>query len=227
MINSQSHTAVAEPEPSQAKRKIAKSSKGHFVGQLVYQLMGVPQILAFESLLEYHAALCFIYMFNVVEVEEQIAAIAFRKPDGSPGQHFFDFRVTFRGGRRIAIAVKPEHIAQRYKFVATMSAVASATTLQVADGVYIVTERNIDPVLLHNAKLFHAARHNDSQMDQIIQDGIKDVLEPIQISEFLQNTGCYGAGYFSVARSIRFGHALHMDGGRIEPSSLIMSGRTQ
>jgi hypothetical protein len=227
MINSQTHTAVADPAPSQAKRKIVRSSKGHFVGQLVYQLMGLPQVLAFESLLEYHAALCFIYMFNVVEVEEQIAAIAFRKPNGSPGLHYFDFRVTFRGGRRIAIAVKPEHIAQRYKFVATMRAVASATTLQIADGVFIVTERNIDPVLLHNAKLYHAARHIDLKMDQRIQDGLKNVLEPIRIADFLEKVGCFGAGYFSLVRCIRFGHALHVDGGRIAPASMIMTGRAQ
>lgn len=49
---------------------------------------------------------------------------------------------------------------------------------------------------------------NKIEVPTCIQDGSKDVLEPIQISDFLKNIGCFGAGYFSVARSIRFGQAL-------------------
>ena len=225
MKNSYYSRTNLTPSPSQAKRTIAKSSKGHFVGELVYQLMGDPQSLAFESYLEYQAALCLIYMPTVVEVEEQIAPFAFRKPDGSSGTHFFDFRMTQLGGRRTAVAVKPEYIAQSYEFGALMSAIATAAIPEVAEEVCIITERNIHPTKFHNAKLFHAARRTEVEMDERICDALKCVSEPIRISSFLEYVGCFGAGFFSVARSIRFGHALNIDGGPIGNDSLILNGQ--
>lgn len=227
LTNPQPYQAVIAPRPSQAKRSVPRSSKGHFVGQLVYQLRGKPQILSFDSLLEYHAALCLIYMLNVVEVEEQLAPLSFRKPNNSLGTHYFDFRATFRGGKRWAIAVKPERIAQTYKFKATMDAIASAAMPEVAQKVSVITERNLNPIEVHNAKLFHAARKVQTQVDEVIQDALKNILKPMRIFDFLKQVGCNGAGFFSVVRCIRFGHALHVDGGKICSDSLIMSGQVE
>ena len=78
-----------KPLRSRAKRRIPKSSKGHFVGELVFNRSSARQRLGFESLNEHNAALCLIYRPDVVDVEEQLAALPFVLPNGRASQHTF------------------------------------------------------------------------------------------------------------------------------------------
>lgn len=103
------------PAKSRAVRPIPKASQGHFVGEFVFGVEK-PQRVGFASLLEFKTALCTVYRPGFVDLEEQIAPVAFRKPNGDIGHHYLDYRATFRNGLRIGIAVKPSHIAARQKF---------------------------------------------------------------------------------------------------------------
>ncbi|MFP3344493.1 hypothetical protein R0J87_18610, partial [Halomonas sp. SIMBA_159] len=89
-----------KPLRSRAKRAIPKSTKKHFVGELVFHRGESRQRLGFASLYEHNAALCFIYRPDFLDIEEQLASLPFVLPNGKPSEHFFDFRVTFQGGRR-------------------------------------------------------------------------------------------------------------------------------
>lgn len=114
------------PAKSRAARAIPKSSKGHFVGELVFDRQGKPQRLGFESLQEHNAALCLIYRPGFFDLEEQLAALPFTKPGGRPSVHFFDFRLTQTSGRRICVSVKKEKVAQTAEYRAKFEAIRSA-----------------------------------------------------------------------------------------------------
>jgi len=213
-----------DPAPSRAKRSIPRSSKGHWVGQLVFDLKGRPQCLGFESLLEYKAALCLIYRPDVVDLEEQIAPVSYKRQDGKVTTHHLDFRVTLVQGRRIGIAVKPEAIAKTHDFQSDIRAIRTAAVPTVAHDICVVTERNIHPVTLHNVRLFHAARRPQPEIDAIILEAANSSREPSIIRQFLDQTGLKGVGFHGVARGIRSGAIMHVDGGRITGDSLIRGG---
>lgn len=213
-----------DPAPSRAKRPIPRKSQGHWVGQLVFDLKGRPQCLGFESLLEYQTALCLIYRRDVADIEEQIASVSYKRQDGKVTSHHLDFRVTLVQGRRIGIAVKPEAIAMTSEFQSDIRAIRSAAVPHVVHDICVVTERNIHPVTLHNAKIFHAARRPQPEIDTIILEAANSSREPSTIRELLDRTGLKGTGFHGVARGIRSGAIMHVDGGRITGDSLIRGG---
>lgn len=223
-MTSQNSTARNAPAKSRAVRKIPKSSKGHFVGELVYDnVNGQPQRLGFASYTEFKAAICLIYREDFADIEEQLAALPFIHPKGAPSQHYFDFRYTTKGGKRICISVKPERIAGTYVYLATISAIKKAAIGNICDAVTTVTERNISPIELHNAELYHAARKAEPLMDEIVREALGRLDGPVTIDQFLADIGVYGRGFFSVARCIRFGHARMFTPEKIRGKTLIES----
>ena len=213
------------PAKSRAVRKIPKSSKGHFVGELVYDnTNGEPQRLGFASYTEFKAAICLIYRDDFEDIEEQLASLPFAHPKGATSKHFFDFRFTTKGGQKICISVKPERIAKTYGYQATIDAVKNAAIGNICDAVATVTERNISPVELHNAELFHAARQPEPEIDKIVTEGMSRLDATISISEFLVSVGLGGRGFFSVARAVRFGHARLFAPEKIRGKTLIERG---
>lgn len=212
------------PARSRAVRPIPKASKGHFVGELVFNGPVGPQRLGFASLTEHNAALCLIYRPDFHDIEEQLAALHFALPNGKPSRHFFDFRVTQVGGRRICISVKPERIAETYAYRALMAEVKRAALGNICDAVATITERNIHPVELHNAKLFHAARYPETVIDGLVLDALRRLSSPTSVNEFLLRAGIGGRGFYSVARAIRFGQAALFTPEPIRGTTLIVRG---
>ncbi|TDL84621.1 hypothetical protein E2L05_17575 [Meridianimarinicoccus aquatilis] len=185
-----------------------KSSKGHFVGELVYDnINGRPQRLGFGSYTEFKVAICLIYRDDFADLEEQLAPLPFTHPTGRASSHFFDFRYTTKGGQRICISVKPERIAKTFVYQQVIDSVRAAAVGNICDVVATVTERNINPVELHNAELYHAARKPDPVFDAVILEALNDLDGPVSINQFLSDIGVYGGGFFSVVRAIRAGHA--------------------
>lgn len=214
------------PMPSRAVRTIPKSSKGHFVGELVYvDVNGEPQRIGFGSFTECKTLICLIYRDDFADIEEQLAGLCFEKPDGSASTHHFDFRFTTKGGRKICISVKPERIASTYIYRATFSGVKTAAIGNICDAVATVTERNISPIQLHNAELFHAARRPQPAIDEQVIAGLAHLTGPVSINQFLADIKLYGAGFFSVARAIRYGHARMFNPEKIKGKTLIERGK--
>lgn len=213
------------PAKSRAVRKILKSSKGHFVGELVYDnINGEPQRLGFGSYTEFKAVLCLIYRADFYDIEEQLASLPFNHPRGAPSEHFFDFRFTTKGGQRICISVKPERIASTYIYQATIDSVKRSAIGNICDAVATVTERNISPIELHNAELYHAARKPEPDIDTAVINALQTVEAPVSIDQFLEGTGLFGRGFFSVARAIRSGHARLFTPEKIRGKTLIERG---
>ncbi|QDY69414.1 hypothetical protein [Qingshengfaniella alkalisoli] len=73
------------------------------------------------------------------------------------------------------------------------------------DRVCVISERDIDPVHLERAKLFHAARHPNQEMDLFIRSELAGLTRPIAIRELLRQSSVGKAGWWSVVRAIRPG----------------------
>ena len=216
---------MSPPLKSRAVRTIPKSSKGHFVGELVYDnVNGKPQRLGFASYTEFKTAICLIYRDDFADTEEQLATLPFNHPKGATSEHFFDFRFTTKGGQKICISVKPERIAKTYVYQATIDAVKNAAIGNICDAVATVTERNISPIELHNAELYHAARKPEPEIDAIVVDGLAQLETTMPINDFLEGIGLSGRGFFSVARAIRAGHARLFTPEKIRGKTLIERG---
>lgn len=213
-----------KPAPSRAARHIPKSSKGHFVGELVFNRGEHPQRLGFASKLEHDTALCLIYRPGFADLEEQLAALPFAGADGKVHNHYFDFRLTQANGRRICISVKPERIAETALYTAMFDRVKSAAIGRICHHAVTVTERNLHPIELHNARLFHAARDAQPEIDFQIEANLDRILGATPISEFLKRIGLGGAGFFGVARAIRQGHLALFARDKITANTLIVPG---
>ncbi len=206
---------------SRAVHPIPKSSKGHFVGELVFNRGNVRQRMGYGSMLEHDAGLCMIYRPGFADLEEQLAAVVFTGVDGARHEHFFDFRLTQTSGRKICISVKPEQIAETEVYKAQIAAVKRAAIGSICHAVATITERNIAPDVLHNAKLYHAARDPEPELDAEIHSKLHLIVGPTPIGDFLGQIGVGGAGFFSMARAIRFGHVHLFAPGKIRSETLV------
>lgn len=191
------------PIRSRAVRSIPKASKGHFVGELVFNRGSQRQRLGFASLTEHNAALCLIYRPDFYDIEEQLDGLPFNLPNGKPSKHFFDFRFTNKAQRRVCISVKRESVAKTFQYRSIIAQVKRAAIGNICDDVKTITERNINPILLHNVTLYHAARDPDQDLDDEIFAQLGALTTPVQVSDFLEDTGIGGEGFFSVVRGIR------------------------
>ncbi|MCZ0962616.1 hypothetical protein [Paracoccus benzoatiresistens] len=211
---------LPEPANSRAVRAIPKASQGHFVGEFVFGVEK-PQRVRFESLLEFKAALCTVYRPGFVDLEEQIAPITFRKPDGEIGHHHLDYRATFEGGMRIGIVVKPFYIATRSTFRAEIMAVAGVAVPAVVDRIVVVTERHIHPVELFNANLFHAARRPVEEEDMAIRHRAARLQTPVTVEHLMEQGRQDGVTLFGIARTIHRGGLRLVRKERIDGRALI------
>jgi len=210
---------------SRATRAIPKKSPFHFVGQMTFlNANGKSQAMEYNSLLEYHVAICSRYRPDVVDVEEQIAPIMVRHGTVRATPYWFDLRLTHRNGQRTAISVKPQRKAERHVFRAKMEAVARVATMEAANRVCVATERNVDPIELANAKLFHAARHPDPYMDKKVTVKLASLTEPMSIRDFLGACNIGSTGFWSVIRLIHSGAAKVLAVERITPRTIIAHG---
>lgn len=211
---------LPEPAKSRAVRPIPKASQGHFVGEFVFGVEK-PQRVGFASLLEFRTAICTVYRPGFVDLEEQIAPVAFRKPNGNMGHHYLDYRATFRNGLRIGIVVKPSHIARRQAFRAVTLGVAKAAVPTVVDKLTTVTESHINPVELFNAELFHAARRPVSDEDKAIDELRVKLRSPVTIGHLLGEGQRDGVTLFGIARAIHGQSLTLLRKERIHHSALI------
>ncbi|GGH63701.1 hypothetical protein GVY41_19535 [Frigidibacter albus] len=211
---------LPDPAKGRAVRPIPKASQGHFVGEFVFGVEK-PQRVGFASLLEFKAAICTVYRPGFVDLEEQLAPMAFRKLDGKVGHHHFDYRATFSNGLRIGIAVKPSHIADRPEFRAEMRAVAEAAVPTVVDRMAVVTERNIHPIEFFNAKLFHAARRPVQEEDRVIDDLRSSLTGPVTVGHLIDQGRHGGVSLFGIARAIHGGGLRLVRKERVDHSALV------
>lgn len=193
--------------PSTADRPTAKASKRHFTGHIV--IGDWPgRVLQVESHLELNVAFMLLARADVVDIEDQVA-FPWIDETGETKTHNFDFRVTFRDGRRAAIAVKAEHYLKGGTVEAELQAVARQVLPDFADQVRLMTERQVHPVTLHNAQLLHEVRQPDPEADAAAAEAIAGIRGAATLGDLTDAMGLGVRGFRALLRLLR-SHRLRL-----------------
>lgn len=207
------------PEPPSAARKVAMGARHHFSGTLVFG-DGAGRAMDVESHTELQVALVMLARREVVDLEAQVP-FAWIDPEGVRRTHVFDFRVTRRDATRVALIVKSAKQARAPTTRATAARIAAQVTPDVADEVRVITERDFDPVEVHNARLLHSVREADPPADAAAARLVAATAGAVRIGDLVERLGLGGRGFRAVVRLLRR-HALDpVRHERITPDTLV------
>ena len=214
------------PEPSQAERDITGASSHHCVAHTVLG-DGVGVHTQAESLLELHNLFLLNSMPNVALLQEQVRFFYGWDPDDLK-QHIFDVVATLDCGARVAIAVKPEVRLVSGRFEAEMQEVAWwVYEHEFADDMRIMSEADINPVDLCNAKILASVREADPEADAVALEVAQSL--PFgggqSLCDLTLSTGMAERGYRSLIRLIRSGVLRLQQHEVIGPKVVVMNAK--
>lgn len=207
------------PIPSIAERNF-KRSKSHFVGQMVLGKSN-RRVVRYESRLEGNIALILSAQIDVVEILEQQRFI-WVDSEKKRREHYFDFVVKMKDGGIIAVSVKPTAFADRQKFTSTIAEIAAQAVPIHFSSVRVMTEQDVCPIKLHNAKLFHAARGVDPEADCAALAVVQSLKAPTTLEDITQQIGLGGRGFFSLLCMIQTGTLRCAKPERIDYTTLVL-----
>lgn len=208
------------PDPSSASRRITLRSKGSLRGSLVTTTD--HRQLDYESTIERNAAVVLLARRDVVRLDDQPPAVAIVLPNGAPSHHTFDFRAHLVDGRRIAIAVKDEARAAKHDLEGFLRHIAPQIPRDFADGLALMTERRMSPIIIANAVLLHAVRRDPpNAADAAIRDIIGTLTGDACISDLVTRSGHGADGFRAVVRLIGTGDITLMRDERISYASRV------
>lgn len=206
------------PAPSRADRDIPNASKGHCTG---FTLLGGEQGFVVQA--ESHTELCLMTQAamrpEVVDLREQVCFLYGRNREF---KHYFDFVTILNDGRQLAYTVKPEARLTSGRFLDHMQTVSWwVRRYDFADAVKLLTEGDIDPVSLHNAKIFNALRDPDPAADAAARSVASETRGGVSLHDLSRLIGLEERGYRALLRLLRAGEITLVRHSRISPSTLV------
>lgn len=219
---------IVLPKPSQAKRNITGASSHHCVAHTVLG-DGTGVHTQAESLLELHNLFLLNAMPNVVSLQEQVRFYYGWDPKKQK-QHIFDAVAFLDCGSRIAFAVKPEVRLQSGRFQAEMQEVAWWVDERgFADDVRIMSEADINPVDLRNAKILASVREADPEADAVALDVVQCLPSGggQSLRDLTLSTGMAARGYRSLIRLVRSGVLRLQQHEVIGPKAVVMNANAK
>lgn len=208
MIQEDIFGGMTMPAPTKAGRKITHKRKGHFTGHLVAG-HGAGEVMEVESNLEMNIGLILLARPEVVELENQVPFQWWCQNSGKWHTHHFDFRANHPDGTRTAIMVKRRQKLACPDFQLLARTIAGQVTDQFADEVTIMTDRDVDPVELHNASYLHSFQDTDPEADSAVRRFVSRSLCAVSVGEIVESVALDSRGFRSVGRLLR-NHELSM-----------------
>ncbi|RHZ91187.1 hypothetical protein D1114_20735 [Cereibacter sphaeroides] len=212
---------IVLPSPSRADRDVPAASAGHCTG---HSILGDGEGVRMQA--ESWLELCHLFllnaMLNVAHLQEQVRFFYGWDPK-HPSQHVFDVVATLTCGTRVAFAIKPEVRLVSGRFMAEMQEVAWwVNHTRFADEVRLLTEADIDPVDLHNARIIAAVRAPDPWADDAASRAISALHGARTLRDLTHELGMAARGYRAFLRLIRRGVLRPMRREAITPSTLVL-----
>ena len=202
---------ISDPGATQASlatRQFSLRGRCNFRGEIVHD----GRAVRFESLLEYHTSLVLLADQRVANLVEQPAAIQYTAMDHCTHRHTFDFLVTLKDGRRIAVLVKPFRKANTIEFYDLIQRLKHALPGDFAVGIIVVTEANLSPARVADASLILAARSVvDPYADAVTLNAIRALSGRCSIGNVRDAINLGGRGFSSIIRAIDRGHLVVTD----------------
>ncbi|MEJ1935271.1 TnsA endonuclease N-terminal domain-containing protein [Nostoc sp. NIES-2111] len=190
--------------PSRASRTISRRSNRS--GRVTIVTANDHRRIHCESYLEARVAYVLLARPDVADVSEQPAAVKYRDEDGRSRLHFFDFLVTRRDGTRIAVAVKPAKVARRKNLLALLARIAAQLPPGFADAVLLLTDEDLTPALVANAKMIHSVRRGrDPELDARVAALAAELNGRVTVATLVEVLGAAGEGFRAVVRAVADG----------------------
>lgn len=209
-------SSVATRVPSRRSRFSARSS---IVGG------AEPRRIYCEGGLEEKAAYVFTTHRDVADCREQPPAVKYTDESGKIRKHTFDFLLLLKDGRRIAVEIKPEKFAPKWRPI--IRRVGAQMSCEFADAAVLLTEKDLHPDLVHNAMLVHAVRRDPPGVhDDRMRDLVDDINGSVRIGDLVAHSGLEGKGFRAIVRLIADGE-LDIGGGRIGYATQVFRARAR
>ncbi len=198
------------PEDSLCARNIIRSSTASnrhvhlFDGRRVHA----------ESSLESAVFENFAAMPGVVGIREQYPTVAYKDAAGRSHSHTFDLFVRFATGIGVAIAVKPQSIADWLRFEDLLHRVASYLPPEIADAALLLTDADI-PIPQRRLNTAVVSAHRDylcgepwvTEADARAWQFASLLTDTLTLEEFGRALGLpQGRGFRAALRAIKAGH---------------------
>ena len=224
-----SEEQLSFPRPSRAERNVPRSSKGHCTAYS-FTGSGSGYVIQAESHLELKVQTVLEATPDVADMREQVK-FRYGFSDAPEQMHVFDLVVTLDTGQKIACAIKPEFRVHKPKrnhrtFYSEMQEVAGwVHELGFADDVRIFTDRDIDPIDFHNAKLSNAVKRLPDTHDADALSILRSL--PVgsgqTVFELTQKLGRSMNGVRAFYRLLFQGHATLLKREKINAESVIVN----
>lgn len=224
--------SFSPPLPSRAERDIAVTSRAAFRVEAVLgdgsgrgAAAGAPaRCFKFESHTEYSWALVLAVRPDVAELREQVG-FDWIDEVGKRRTHFFDLFVVRTDGTRIACAVRPA-VRTGGRFGRQMPQIAAqARGRGFAEDVRLLTDRDLDPDDLHNARLLHEIRIPDLHADPVAARVVSEMSGTSTLAELTDQTGLEAAGFRALLRLVRSANLRPLNAGRITRATTVYKWR--
>lgn len=182
---------------------------------------GDPRRIVYESQMEKRAAYLFFADPSVVDVHDQPPPVIFLDADGVEKSHTFDFLVTYRDGRRVAIAVRPAE--RSAKLLVALKLIAAQIPPSYANEIRLVAEVDMPANRVFNAVLANAVRRDGPGPDDDVVLGVARTLRgTFTLGSLIATSGLAGRAYRAAARLIADGVLeLVDDGQKVDYPALI------
>lgn len=211
------------PEPSRGNRKTQVGSTQHFTGGIVFgEGHGVRHGL--ESHLEANCAMVLAYRPNTKEIIEQVRFEWFDE-FGEFHNHFIDFVVVRQDRTVTGYPVRPmNRVSQKY-LIELARIKAQAISQGVLDDFRLLTEEDVCPVELFNARLFHSVRRPDCFGDPVAQNVLRSMKGVVCMGDLVEQTRMEGMGFRALVRLIRSGHLKTLGYERISHDAMVFKAK--
>ncbi|WP_299281812.1 TnsA endonuclease N-terminal domain-containing protein [uncultured Tateyamaria sp.] len=199
------------PQKLRGSRKIRSRSAISARGIIVARIRGAKRLMriGYESSLERSFALMALAEAETVDIVEQPFTLRYIDADGRTRRYTFDYLVTKRDGRRIAIEVKTSQQAKKPKVIAQISDAASRLVPDYADEVFLFTERNFTRTQVENAEQFvNCQREIDPDADDQLAEVISTLKGSMTVSDLVKVSGLAERGYPAIVRAM-YSNLLH------------------
>ncbi len=199
------------PQKLRGSRKIRSRSAISARGILVARIRGAKRLtrIGYESSLERSFALIALADTNSVDIVEQPFTLRYVDTIGKMRRYTFDYLVTMRDGRRIAVEVKHSQQARKQKVIAKIGDAASRLVPDYADEVFLFTERNFTRTQVENAEQFvNCQREIDPDADDQLGATIAGLKGSITVSDLVKVSDLAELGYPAVIRAM-YNNLLH------------------
>ena len=155
---------------------------------------------------ERETCLLTLAMPNLWNLFDQPKPVSFVEVDGRQRTHRFDYLAEFKGGERVAIAVKPLDRAKKLNFKASLKAIKRDLPTGFANKVVLVTERERHRVEVQNAELLNFFRRcPDAEADSVISDLTNRLFGEISLTELINKSGLGARAFRAAFRAIYAG----------------------